>query len=205
MSAEYSKRQPGALPFGEDWARFARRQSDARRLAFFDTFLKMAGGWIPGDDATADELDDYDRMERLLSAYLNGKSGGRPSKAAKTPSKTPTETPSKTPSQNPIEGRKEGRKGSKEGTTTALTREKSPPLTEKQFVDIGLTAGIPADFARQLYATLASVGWTDGKGCTVRANARYLKSAWLAEQKKISGARVEPLGGISLDDIQDVR
>ena len=92
---------------------------------------------------------------------------------------------------------------SKANTTTA--REKSPPLTEKQFVDIGLTAGVPADFARQLYATLASVGWTDGKGCTVRANARYLKSAWLAEQKKISGARVEPLGGISLDDIQDVR
>ena len=39
----------------------------------------------------------------------------------------------------------------------------------------------------------------------VKATARYLKSAWLAEQKKISGARAEQSSGIALDDLPDVR
>ena len=96
---------------------------------------------------------------------------------------------------------------SKANTTTAHVRGKSPspPLSESQFVDVGRLAGVPEDFARQLYADLASVGWTDGNGRTVRANARYLKSAWLAEQKKILGARAEQSSGIALDDIPDVR
>ena len=79
------------------------------------------------------------------------------------------------------------------------------PLTEDQFIDIGRVAGVPEDFSRHLYGELASVGWTDGNGRPVKATARYLKSAWLAEQKKISGARAEQSSGIALDDIPDVR
>ena len=210
MSVEYSRRQPGAIPFGEDWARFARRQSDERRLAFFDNFLKVADGWIPDEDATAEELDDYDRMERLMSAHLNGKSGGRPSKV-KTPSKTPLKTPCETPYQNPIEGRKEGKKESLEGTTTAQVRGKPPPPTIDQFVDGGKLAGVPEDFAQRFYADLVAAGWEDADGHYVANWRRYLKSAYREEQKKIPAARVEVVrsdwqsGGAALDDIPDVR
>ena len=177
------RRQPGAVPFGEDWIRFAKRKSDRRRLAFFDTFLKAAEGWVPDETATEDELDDYDRIERLLSSYLIGKSGGRPKK--ETPSETPSETLKK-------EGRKEGKKE----TTTG--RQKLPP-TIGQFLAMAVKAGVPEDFAKYLHGELESCGWTDAKGLDVDNPVRYLKSAWNAEQKKIRAARVggdDAFGGI---------
>ena len=193
-----SSRQPGAIPFGEDWVRFALRKNDARRLAFFDTFLKMSQGWIPGDDATEDELDDYDRMDRLLSAYCNGKKGGRPKKG-ETPTETPLETPLETPTETKKEGRKEG-KEDLEGTSTAQTRGKQPPTIE-QFRAMADKAGVPQDFADHLHAELESVGWTTANGSYVANPIRYLKSAWNAEQKKIRAARVsgdDAFGGIGI-------
>ena len=204
MGSEYTKRQPGSIPFGEDWARFARRQSEDRRLQFFDTFLKMAGGWTPDASATDDELDDYDRMERLISAYLNGKSGGRPPKTDTPPSKPISKPLSKPPTKtlkkelNRLEGLEE--------TSAALARGKRQPPTIDQFVDGGKLAGVPEDFARPFYDELVAAGWQDADGLYVANWRRYLKSAWRDDQKKISGARgSQPVGGISLDDIPDVR
>ena len=197
-----SGRQPGAIPFGEDWVRFALRKNDARRLAFFDTFLKMSQGWIPSDDATEEELDDYDRMDRLLSAYCNGKKGGRPKKGELN-LEAPTETSTETPTETPLETKKEGRKERKkdlEGTSTAQTRVKQPPTID-QFKAMAATAGVPEDFAVYLHAELESVSWTTANGSCVANPIRYLKSAWNAEQKKILAARVsgdDAFGGISI-------
>lgn len=191
-----SASRPGVVPFGEDWIRFAQRKSDARRLAFFDTFLKMAQGWEPGEGATEDELDDFDRMCRLLADYMNGKKGGRPKK-----SETHTETPSETPSETPLETVKKVKKVKKEGiegTSTAQTRGKQPPTIE-QFRAMAVKAGVPQDFADHLHAELESVGWTTADGSYVANPIRYLKSAWNAEQKKMRAARVsgdDQFGGI---------
>ena len=89
-----SAKQTSSIPFGENWANFLRRKDDARRLVFLATFLKMAEGWTPGQDATDEEWDDYYMMQPLMSAHLNGKQGGRPK--SETHTETPTETPSKT-------------------------------------------------------------------------------------------------------------
>ena len=61
------------------------------------------------------------------------------------------------------------------------------------------TAGVPEDFAVYLHGELESCAWTDAKGRTVDNPIRYMKSAWMAEQKKISAARVsadDAFGGI---------
>ena len=68
-------------------------------------------------------------------------------------------------------------------TTTAHTREKLPPTID-QFVGMAGVAGVPADFARYLFGELEKCAWTDGKGRAVDNPIRYLKSAWVAEQKK---------------------
>lgn len=196
-----SGRQPGAIPFGEDWVRFALRKDDDRRLAFFDTFLKMAQGWIPDDDATEDELDDYDRMDRLLSAYCNGKKGGRPRKG-ETNLKTPLETHNETHFETKKEGRKEGTEDL-EGTSTAQTRGKQPPTID-QFLGGAKLAGVPEDFARPFYSSLVAAGWADAEGVYVANWRRYLKSAYLEEQKKISAARgQEGVAVRTLDDFPD--
>lgn len=188
-----SAKQPSSIPFGENWANFLRRKDGARRLIFLETFLKMAEGWTPGSDATDDEWDDYYMMQPLMSAHLNGKQGGRPK--SETPTETTTETPSKTTPKTVRREKKEGIEGS---TTRAGAREKQPP-TIGQFKAMAKTAGVPEDFAVYLHGELTRCDWTSADGSHVVNPIRYLKSAWMAEQKKISAARANsassgPLG-----------
>ena len=192
-----SAKQPSSIPFGENWANFLRRKDGDRRLVFLETFLKMAEGWTPGQDATDDEWDDYYMMQPLMSAHLNGKQGGRPKSetTTETPTETPKETPSKTTHKTVRREKKEGIEGS---ATRAGAREKKPP-TIGQFMAMAKTAGVPEDFAVYLHGELESCSWTDGKGRTVDNPIRYMKSAWMAEQKKISAARAsadDAFGGI---------
>ena len=175
--------------FGKNWARFARRQTDKRRLAFFDTFLKMVDGWKPGEDATNQELDDYDFMEPL---FRHGeKRGGRPKK--ETPLETPLETLKK---KNGIENDRSVKRES-----PSRTREASAAWTIEQFVSAGMTAGVPADFCREVWNDINARGWTDERGRrTLTSPRNYLKTAWNGHQKKIAArAAVESSGRVERD------
>lgn len=74
-------------------------------------------------------------------------------------------------------------------SATAQRRVKQLPTIE-QFVDGGKVAGVPEDFARRFYGELVAAGWQDADGAYVANWRRYLKSAWVLEQKKIYAARV---------------
>ncbi len=188
-----SEREYNSILFGKDWARFARRQSDERRLAFFDTFLKMADGWKPDETATNQELDDYDRMERLFVYSANR--GGRPKK------ETNLITPLETTFKIGFETLKKGKNGSVEKSSTAQTREASAAWTIEQFVSAGMTAGVPADFCREVWNDINARGWTDEKGRrTLTSPRNYLKTAWNGHQKKMAArAAVESLGRVERD------
>ena len=191
MENQITRQQPGSIPFGEDWARFARRQNAARRLAFFDTFLKMAEGWTPDANATTEELDDYDRMDRLISSHINGKAGGRPKNNTKeTPSETPSKTPSETPSKTTPKSEKKEKKEKKErieGNATARPRGKTPPTLD-QFIEGGNLAGVPAEFAREFYAELQGNGGEAKDGRPIGNWRMYLRTAYADSQKKMRGA-----------------
>ena len=178
--------------FGKNWARFARRQTDERRLAFFDTFLKTVDGWKPGEDATNQELDDYDLMEPLIEYWR--KRGGRPKK--ETPLKTPLENPLKTLKKNRIENDRSIKRES-----PSRTREASAAWTIEQFVSAGMTAGVPADFCQEVWNDINARGWHDEKGRrTLTSPRNYLKTAWNSHQKKMAArAAVESSGRVERD------
>ena len=62
--------------------------------------------------------------------------------------------------------------------------------TKNQFLQGGMLAGVPAEFAQKLYQDLTEAGWRDAAGVSVGNWRRYLKSAWNAEQKNL-GARAD--------------
>ena len=84
--------------------------------------------------------------------------------------------------------------------TTATGRKPKPP-TLSQFLDGASLAGVPADFARGFYADLVAAGWLDADGKRVANWRRYLRTAYLAEQKKIPAAR----GSSAISDFQIAR
>lgn len=75
-----------------------------------------------------------------------------------------------------------------ESSTTRERAKKSQPSLD-QFVQRANLAGVPEDFARTFYAELSAAEWRDAEGLPIGNPIRYLKSAWTAEQKKISAAR----------------
>jgi hypothetical protein len=77
----------------------------------------------------------------------------------------------------------------------------SPSL--EVFIDAGHLAGVPDDaWLRDLHRELAAAGWADKDGRRIGNWRRYLKTAWIGKQKKLS-ARVSV--GDALDDIRDAR
>lgn len=167
------------IPFACNWAMKIRRKPAEVRLRFFDTFLRMAEDrqWVPGEDAP--EYDDYCDMSVLMESYHNGKQGGRPPKRAETPLETPLETPTETPTET--ERKKEGIE------RRSSTERKRPTL--KQFLSQAKLAAIQPSFAEEQWYVLEADGWRDKNGSPIASPIRYLKTAWLAEQKKICAAR----------------
>ena len=91
-----------------------------------------------------------------------------------------------------------------ESSTPARGRAKKSPPSLDLFIQRGKLAGVPENFARAFYNTLAAADWRDAEGRHISNPVRYLKSAWTAEQKKISAAR-DYSGFASLDDIPIAR
>lgn len=73
----------------------------------------------------------------------------------------------------------------------AIRARRGKVPTIEQFAGGALLAGVPEDFARQLYGDLVAAGWADADGRRIANWRRYLKSAFDAEQKKISAARAD--------------
>lgn len=87
------------MPFCENWARLMSRRSADDRLRFFDTYLKACfGNWMPDDDSTDGEFEDYWTIQPVVEERVRkgvaGRSGGRP-KGAKSCAtvKNPSEKP----------------------------------------------------------------------------------------------------------------
>ena len=86
-------------------------------------------------------------------------------------------------------------------SSTSRGRAKKSPPSLAQFIERGKLAGVPEDFARTFYDELTAAEWRDAEGRHIGNPVRYLKSAWSAEQKKISAAR----DFVTIDDIPMMR
>lgn len=204
------------LTFWRGWYDGARRYPDEQRLAVYDAILAFAfDGREPEEPdgdltaaivyqtiATIRPTIEISRKRREFGA-AGGRSkgeaaaehtpstGGAKRKQNASKAKAKRKQNGKTPNQ--VKEQVQEQEHIAICSTTLRTR---PSLL--QFVQGGELAGVPADFARQLYKDLTDAGWGDSEGRDVGNWRRYLKSAWNTEQKKIRAAR-ESSAGDGLD------
>lgn len=193
------------LTFWRGWYEGARRYPDSQRLAIYDAIMAFAFDGVepaePAGDITAAIVYQTIATIRPTIAISRkrrqfGAIGGK-----QTPSKTEANAKQNitTVKANAKQKRKT-RKQVKEqeqvqeqehiAISSAATRETQQPTLD-QFLAGAVLAGVPEDFARDFYAGLVAAGWRDADGLYVANWRRYLKSAWVDEQKKISAARAE--------------
>ena len=202
------------LTFWRGWYEGARRYPDAQRLAVYDAIFAFAFDGVepaePAGDITAAIVFQTIATIRPTIAISRkrrefGAAGGQSksqANAKQTPSKTEANakqniTTVKANAKQKRKPRKQVKEQVQEqeqeqehiALSSAATREQQPTLD--QFLAGAVLAGVPEDFARDFYAGLVAAGWRDADGLYVANWRRYLKSAWVDEQKKISAARAE--------------
>jgi hypothetical protein len=204
------------LTFWRGWWEGARGYPDEQRLKIYDAILAYAfeGAEPPEPDGDLSAAIVYQAVATVRPTIAIsrkrreiGATGGSVSKRKQSASKAQAKRKqdgSKAqarrkqsqakPNQEQVQEQVQVQEQEQEhiaicSTATARRRGKQMPTIE-QFVDGGKVAGVPEDFARRFYGELVAAGWQDADGVYVANWRRYLKSAWVAEQKKISAARV---------------
>ena len=202
---------PDRLTFWRNWYDGFRQYPDELRLAAYDAILAFA---FDGEEPAPSDGDIGAAIKYQAVAMIRatvdisrkrreiGSKGGSKAQAKRkqTPSKAQANA-----NQEQVQEQEHVQEQEQEHIaicSTATRGRKLSRLTVDQFVERGKLAGVPADFARGFHADLVAADWRDAEGLPIGNPIRYLKSAWVAEQKKISAARVN---GPTLDDFPIAR
>ena len=195
------------LTFWRSWWDGIRHYPDDQRLAIYDAILSFAF------ESAEPRLPDGDLTSAIVYQTVStirptieisrkrrefGERGGSKRKANAKQSASKRQAKRKqeqVQEQVQEQDQDQDHNGNRVKGTTAT---KGEPPTLAQFISGGDLAGVPADFARRLHKDLTEAGWRDAAGLYVANWRRYLKSAWGAEQKKISAARVDGIGGFRI-------
>lgn len=201
------------LIFWRNWFDGVDRFPDDMRLAWYDAVMRFAFLAQEPDEPTPDDPLSAIRWNavQMVRAAIDisrkrrqiGAKGGSKRKAKRKQKRSKPEAKAKQEQEQVEEQVEEQVQEQYANSISATTRARKSLPTINQFVTMGKTAGVPEEFARQLYEDLSSVGWVDSDGRPVRAGARYLKAAWIQEQKKSRGAC--EITGASIGDIPDAR
>jgi hypothetical protein len=207
-----SKEEFNSLTFWRNWYAGARHLPDDMRLAWYDAVLDFA---FAGCDPQLPSQDDplaairYQAVQMVRATIdISRKRKKIGSKGGAKPKQSRSKTEAK-PNQEQGKGQVQG-KGQEQyaiSPTTAQPRgsssassAKDPPTLE-QFQAGAVLAGVPADFAAQLYADLVAAEWRDSKGLYVANWRRYLKSAYQDAEKKSRAAQNSDSRFVDLEGI----
>ena len=196
------------LTFWRNWYVAARQLPDDLRVSWYDAVLDFAftdkvpeigGGTAQSVGYSAVQMVkatiEISRMRRQNGKLAKGKC-----KAKRKPNESKRKQTKAKPKQEQEQEQVQEQEQEHNANSITATRAKAAKFSIEQFVTIGETAGVPADFSRERWLDLEARGWIDENGRRTLTSPRaYLKSAWNAEQKKIRAARVsgdDQFGGI---------
>ena len=207
------------LTFWRNWYDASRQLPDDMRLAWLDAVLDYAFGGVepsPADGeaglkaaiayqavAIVRATIDISRKRREIGSKGGEARSKAQAKAKQSASKSEAKRKQKrskaqaNPNQEQVQEQVQEQEQEHNAIMlTATTARGGKTPTIEQFVEGANLAGVPEEFARQLFEDLRTSGWADAEGRRVGNWRRYLKTAWNAEQKKIPAAR----GYATLDD-----
>lgn len=208
MSGEINNQD--RLTFWRGWYNQARKFPDDHRLAWYDAVLAYAFDGVEPADPDGDIAKaiaaaavesvratiEISRKRREIGSKGGAKRKQEQSKAEANTKQTRSKKKQNAKTANQEQDQDQDHIGNR-SLVKATTTGKPPTIG--QFKAMAKTAGVPEDFAVYLHGELEKCAWTDAKGRPVDNPIRYMKSAWMAEQKKISAARVsadDAFGGI---------
>ena len=194
------------LTFWRGWFESFDPLPDDARLTAYDTIMRLAfRDAEPKPPAAEDPMSAVRWMaanmvratirisrERRKAGSKGGKCGSNAKPSASKAEANAKQSGSKTKQTRKPRNQEQEQEQVKEqdkehGATPARARAKLPTIS--QFVQAAELCQVPEPFARQLYEDLMAAGWEDAAGRRIGNWRRYLKTAYIAEQKKISAAR----------------
>ena len=197
------------LTFWRNWYVAARHLPDDIRLSWYDAVLDFAfegkdpempcGAEARVADAVAFQAVAMVRATIEISRKRKefGSKGGSKRKANRKQKPSKAQAKAKQVQEQVQEQEQEHNANS----ITATARGKTP--TVSVFVEAGKLAGVADEsWLRDLHRELVEAGWADKDGRRIGNWRRYLKTAWVDFQKKIS-ARASAVD--ALDSIRDAR
>ena len=210
------------LTFWRNWYTAARQLPDDLRLAWLDAVLDFAfTGKEPKPAAEGASVEDgiltaigYQAVQMVRATIeisrkrkQSGSKGGASHKQSESKREAkPIQTRSKAKAdrkqvKEQEQDKEQEQEHNAKGITATRTREASAAWTIEQFISAGMTAGVPADFCREVWNDINARGWTDEKGRrTLTSPRNYLKTAWNGHQKKMAArAAVESSGRVERD------
>lgn len=197
------------LTFWRNWYEAIRYKPEKERLEKYDALLAYVFDGVEPpkpsaespESANAYEIVNFIRATVEISRKRRqiGSRGGAAEKQTRSKTEANAKQNGSKTKANPKQVQEQVQEQEQEHNANSIiatrTREAVAKWTVEQFVSAGLTAGVPADFSREVWLDLEARGWVDENGRRTLTSPRaYLKSAWNAEQKKISAARVS--GGL---------
>ena len=205
------------LTFWRNWYTASRQLPDDLRLAWLDAVLDFAfEGREPTPAADGASVEDgiaaaigFQAVQMVRATIeisrkrkQSGSKGGASNKqtkanGSKTEAKRKQNRSKAKADRKQVKEQEQEQVQEQEHNAKSSTATKTPP-TITQFIQIGEFSGVPEEFSRRLHKDLTEAGWLDAKGLYVANWRRYLKSAWNAEQKKISAAREDGIGGFRI-------
>lgn len=210
------------LTFWRNWYTAARQLPDDLRLAWLDAVLDFAfTGKEPKPAAEGASVEDgiltairYQAVQMVRATIeisrkrkQSGSKGGASHKQSESkPQANRKQKRSKAKAdrkqvKEQVQVKEQEQEHNANSITATRTREASAAWTIEQFVSAGMTAGVPADFCREVWKDINARGWTDEKGRrTLTSPRNYLKTAWNSHQKKMAArAEVESSGRVERD------
>ena len=194
------------LTFWRNWYTAARQLPDDIRLAWLDAVLDFAfTGEEPthGDGiASAIGFQAVQMVRATIEISRKRKQSGSKGGAAKKQNRSKAQAKPKQNRSKAQADRKQVKEQDKEqeqehnAISSSATRK---PPTVAQFVAGGKLAGVPEDFARKFYTDLVAAGWCDRDNLYVANWRRYLRTAYVAEQKKTAARAESETGGRFVD------
>ena len=210
------------LTFWRNWYTATRQLPDDLRLAWLDSVLDFAfTGKEPKPAAEGASVEDgiltaigFQAVQMVRATIeisrkrkQSGSKGGASRKQNESKRKAkPKQNRSKAKAdrkqdKEQVQDKEQEQEHNAKSITATRTREASAAWTIEQFVSAGMTAGVPADFCREVWNDINARGWTDKKGRrTLTSPRNYLKTAWNGHQKKMAArASVESSGRVERD------
>ena len=200
------------LTFWRNWYEAIRFKPEKERLEKYDALLAYVFDGVEPEKPTehpetanAYEIVNFVRatVAKSRAQRANGlipKAKTKPKRSQSKAKAKPKKTKAKQ-EQEQVQDKEQEQEHNAKGITATRTREASAAWTIEQFVSAGMTAGVPADFCREVWNDINARGWTDEKGRrTLTSPRNYLKTAWNGHQKKMAArAAVESSGRVERD------